>query len=72
MDQQCQVKPCMDSYHAPYKAKHHYWPGLLLVLCFVHLLVFDFNFQEDRKTNLLMILMKSGCGSVVELTQTGV
>ena len=28
------VKPFMDSYHAPYKAKHSYWAGLLLVLCF--------------------------------------
>ena len=41
--------------------------GLLLVLCFVLLLVFGFNFQEDRKTNLLAILMKSGCGSVMEI-----
>ena len=23
------LKPFMDSYHAPYKAKHRYWPGLL-------------------------------------------
>ena len=29
------LKPFMDSYHAPYKAKHRYWPGLLLVLRFV-------------------------------------
>ena len=35
------------------------------------LLVFGFYFQEDRKTNLLVILMKSGCGLVVEFTQTG-
>ena len=27
------LKPFMDSYHAPYKANHRYWPGLLLVLC---------------------------------------
>ena len=31
--------------HAPYKAKHRYWPGLLLVLRFVLLLVFAFNHQ---------------------------
>ena len=65
------LKALMDSYHAPYKSKHHYWPGLLLVLCFVLLLVFDSNFQEDRVTNLLAILMKSGSGSMVEFTQTG-
>ena len=37
------LKPFMDSYHAPYKAKHRYWPGLLLVLRFVLLLVFALN-----------------------------
>ena len=26
------LKPFMDSCHAPYKAKHHYWPGLLLAI----------------------------------------
>ena len=50
----------MDSYHAPYKAKHRYWPGLLLVLRFVLLLVFAFNFQEDPKTSLLAILIGAG------------
>ena len=54
------LKPLMDSYHAPYKAKHRYWPGLLLVLCFTLLLVFAFNFQEDAKTNLLAILIGIG------------
>ena len=39
----------MDSYHAPYKAKHRYWPGLLLVLRFVLLLVFALNPQQDSK-----------------------
>ena len=39
------LKPFMDSYHAPYKAKHRYWPGLLLLLRFVLLLVFAFNHQ---------------------------
>ena len=46
------LKPFMDAYHAPYKAKHRYWPGLLLVLRFVLLLVFAFNcFQEDQSIN---------------------
>ena len=48
----------MDSYYAPYKAKHRYWPGLLLVLRFVLLLVIAFNFQEDPKTNLLATLIE--------------
>ena len=57
------LKPFMDSYHAPYKAKHRYWPGLLLVLRFVLLLVFAFEFnpQQDRTTiNLLAILVGAG------------
>ena len=50
----------MDSYHAPYKAKHRYWPGLLLMLRFVLFLVFAFNFQQDPSVNLLAILVGTG------------
>ena len=46
--------------HASYKAKHRYWPGLLLVLRFSLLLVSAFNFQEDPKTTLLAILIGAG------------
>ena len=51
------MKPFLDSYHTPYKAKHRYWPGLLLVLRFVLLLVFALNPQQDTNINLLAILM---------------
>ena len=54
------LKHFMDSYHAPYKAKHRYWPGLLLVLRFVLLLVFAFNHQRDPSINLLAILVGTG------------
>ena len=54
------LKPFMDSYHAPYKAKHRYWPGLLLVLRFVLLLVFALNPQEDPSIILLAILVGAG------------
>ena len=54
------LKPFIDSYHAPYKAKHRYWPGLLLVLRFVLLLVFAFNPQQDPSVNLLAILVVTG------------
>jgi len=54
------LKPFMDSYHAPYKAKHRYWPGLLLVLRFVLLLVFALNYQHDPSINLLAILVGTG------------
>ena len=58
------LKPFMDSYHAPYKAKHRYWPGLLLVFCFVLLLVFAFNRQRNPNINLLAILV--GTGMLIE------
>ena len=54
------LKPFMDSYHAPYKGKHHYWPGLLLVLRFVLLLVFAFNRQREISINLIAILLGAG------------
>ena len=54
------LKPFMDSYHAPYKAKHRYWPGLLLVLRFVLLLLFALNIQQDPNINLLAILVGAG------------
>ena len=56
------LKPFMDAYHAPYKAKHRYWPGLLLVFRFVLLLVFAFEFspQQDTSINLLAILVGTG------------
>ena len=56
------LKPFMDSYHAPYKAKHRYWPGLLLMFRFVLLLVFaiEFNPQQDCSINLLAILVGTG------------
>ena len=54
------LKLFMDSYHAPYKAKHRYWPGLLLILRFVLLLVFAFNSEEDQSINLLAILVANG------------
>ena len=54
------LKPFMDSYHAPYKAKHRYWPGLLLVLRFGLLLIFAFNPQQNPSTNLLAISVGTG------------
>ena len=54
------LKPFMDSYHAPYKAKHRYWPGLLLVLRFVLFLVFALNLQQDTSISLLAIQVGTG------------
>ena len=54
------LKPFTDAYHAPYKAKHRYWPGLLLMLRFVLLLVFALNPQHDPSIDLLAILVGAG------------
>ena len=54
------LKPFMDSYHAPYKAKHRYWHGLLLVLRFFLLLVFALNPLQDPNIKLLAILVGTG------------
>ena len=69
------LKPFMDSYHAPYKAKHRYWPGLLLVLRFVLFLVFaiQFNPQQDRTSiNQLAILVGAGMLNLWAWTSGGV
>ena len=66
------LKPFMDSYHAPYKPKHRYWPGLLLVLRFVLLLVFALNPQQDPNINLLAILVGAGVLTVWAWVSGGV
>ena len=52
-----QAETFLDAYHAPYKARHRYWPGLLLVFRFILLLVFALNPQNDPSINLLTILV---------------
>ena len=66
------LKPFMDSYHAPYKPKHRYWPGLLLVLRFVLLLVFALNPKQDPNINLLAILVGAGVLTVWAWVSGGV
>ena len=66
------LKPFMDSYHAPYKPKHRYWPGLLLVLRFVLLLVFAINPQQDPSVNLLAIVVGAGILQLWALFSGGV
>ena len=50
----------MDPYHAPYKAKHCYWPGMLLMLHFALLLMSALNYQRDPSVNLLAVLVGTG------------
>ena len=51
-----QIKSFLDAYYAPYKETHRYWPGMLLVLRHVMLLVYDTTFFSNGSTNLLIIV----------------
>jgi len=66
------LKIFMDSYHAPYKARHRYWPGLLLVFRFILLLVFAINPRQDPSINLLAILVGTGALQLWAWTSGGV
>ena len=47
------LKPLFDSYTAPYKAKHRYWTGLLLLARVALFLCFSINHLGDPTMNLL-------------------
>ena len=50
-----QIRSFLDAYYAPYKETHRYWPGMLLILRHVMLLVCDTTFFSNGSTNLLII-----------------
>ena len=49
------VSTFLDVYHGPFKNKHRYWCGLLLVTRFCIFLVFTFNVDGDTSVNILAI-----------------
>ena len=49
------LKAILDAYHAPYKPKHRYWTGLLLLVRCALFLVFAFNISGNDSVNLLVI-----------------
>ena len=54
-----QMKSFLDAYHAPYKDRHRYWIGLLLVLRFVMFMtsaIVDIESPQDPHVNLLVII----------------
>ena len=78
------LKAILDTYHAPYKPKHRYWTGMLLLVRCALFLVFAFNISGNDSVNLLVISLttsgifiwfalsgmayKSWCLSVLELS----
>ena len=65
------LKAILDTYHAPYKSKHRYWTGLLLLLRCALFLVFAFNVSGDASVNLLAI-SSTAFGIIGWLTVSGV
>ena len=47
----------MDAYHAPYKARHRYWPGLLLVVSVVQYFISAFNTTGNPTVNLFAVVI---------------
>ena len=51
------LKAFMDAYHAPYKPRHRYWTGLLLVVRSVMFLTYGFNPNSDPSVTLLFVIL---------------
>jgi len=51
------LKPLFDAYTGPYKDRHCYWTGLLLLVRIVLLLVFSMNIRGSADINLLAIIL---------------
>ena len=47
----------MDAYHAPYKPRHRYWTGLLLVIRSIMFLTLGFNANSDPSLILLLVML---------------
>jgi hypothetical protein len=50
------LQPLFDAYTGPYKVKHRYWVGLLLLIRVCLFLVFSLNIYGDPTINLLAIV----------------
>ena len=50
-----QIRSILDAYYAPYKEEYRYWPGMLLALRFVMLLIYVSTSLTNVNANLLTI-----------------
>ena len=53
------LKPFFDAYTGPYKAKHRYWTGLLLLVRIILLIIFIYFQSCDSSVNLLAITVST-------------
>ena len=51
------LKPLFDAYTGPYRANHHYWTGLLLIVRIALLTIFSLNQSNDPTINLLVVIV---------------
>ena len=66
------LKPLFDAYTGPYKDKHRYWPGLLLVVRVVLFLIFSVNVFGDPSVSLLTIIVTTFCILYFSITFGGI
>ena len=57
-------KPIFDAHTGPYKSKHRYWTGVLLLFRVALLLIFTINLSGDPSVNLLAITVSILCFSM--------
>ena len=55
------LKPLFDAYTGPYKARHRYWTGLLLLVRIVLFLIFSVNVIANPTVDLLAITLTTFC-----------
>ena len=53
------LKPILDAYYGPFKDKHHYWVGVLLVVRGVLFVFFASFFALEDNVNLLLTIVSS-------------
>ena len=53
------LKPFFDAYTGPYKAKHRYWTGLLLLVRIILLIIFSTFQSRDSSVNLVAIVVST-------------
>ena len=55
------IQPFMEAYHAPYKDKHRYWTGLLLLVRVLLYLISAGNLSSDPQLQLVSVVLVIGC-----------
>ena len=66
------LNPIFDAYTGPYKDKHRYWPGFLLVIRAVLLVISSANVLGDPAVNLLAIIVTCSAILYIPLNLGGI